>query len=384
MPSRIARPALSAAIRQALGRSRAVALVGPRQVGKTTLARTLLPLDSSCYFDLENPSDLARLQPAMTALESLQGSGLVVIDEVQRRPDLFPILRVLIDRDDRPGQYLLLGSASPQLLRQSSESLAGRLEVIEVDPLALAEVGTAALADLWSRGGFPRSFTAATEEDSLRWREAFVQLTVARDLPELGLGADPLAIRRFWTMVAHYHGQIWNAADPARSLGVGESTVRRYLDFMTGAFLIRQLQPWYENLGKRQVKAPKVYVRDSGLLHSLLNLPDRQAVLGHPKAGASWEGLLLEQVLHHAKPTEAYFWATHQGAEIDLLMFKHGRRIGVEFKLSDAPKLTPSMRIAMADLKLDHLLVIYPGRKPYALAERVDVVPAARVAEFVA
>lgn len=383
MTRRIARPGLAAAIRRALGRSRAVALVGPRQVGKTTLARALLPADSPRYFDLESPGDLQRLGPAMTALESLQGAGLVVIDEVQRRPDLFPILRVLIDRDDRPGQYLLLGSASPQLLRQSSESLAGRLEVIEVDPLALAEVGIASLNDLWGRGGFPLSFTAATDEDSLRWREAFVKLTVERDLPELGLGASSIAIRRFWSMLAHYHGQIWNAAEPARSLGIGETTVRRYLDFMTGAFLVRQLQPWFENLAKRQVKSPKIYVRDSGMLHALLNLPSREAVLAHPKAGASWEGFVLEQVLHHAQPSEAYFWATHQGAELDLLMFKHGRRVGVEFKLSDAPRLTPSMRIALADLKLDRLLVVYPGKKAYSLGANVDVVPANNIAEFV-
>jgi uncharacterized protein len=319
----------------------------------------------------------------MTTLESLQGTGLVVIDEVQRRPDLFPILRVLIDRENQPGQYLLLGSASPQLLRQSSESLAGRLEVIEVDPLALAETGRTSLNELWTRGGFPLSFTAATDEDSVMWREAFVKLTVERDLPELGLGASSLAIRRFWSMLAHYHGQIWNAAEPARSLGVGETTVRRYLDFMTGAFLVRQLQPWFENLGKRQVKSPKVYVRDSGMLHALLNLPNRDAILAHPKAGASWEGFLIEQVLHHARPSEAYFWATHQGAELDLLMLKHGRRVGVEFKLSDAPRLTPSMRIAMSDLKLDHLLVVYPGRKPYTLADQIEVVPARRIGEFI-
>jgi hypothetical protein len=383
MTRKIARSGLTNAISRALGRSRAVALVGPRQVGKTTLARALLPADSPRYFDLESPGDLERLGPAMTTLENLQGTGLVVIDEVQRRPDLFPILRVLIDRDDRPGQFLLLGSASPQLLRQSSESLAGRLEVIEVDPLALAEVGTAALRDLWARGGFPLSFTASSDEDSLRWREAFVKLTVERDLPELGLGASSLAIRRFWSMLAHYHGQIWNAAEPARSLGVGETTVRRYLDFMTGAFLVRQLQPWFENLAKRQVKSPKVYVRDSGMLHALLNLQGRDAVLAHPKAGASWEGFLLEQILHHAQPNEAYFWATHQGAELDLLMFKHGRRVGVEFKLSDAPRLTPSMRIALTDLKLDRLLVVYPGKKPYTLGQNVDVVPAQRIAEFV-
>jgi hypothetical protein len=380
----IKRPALDAAIRAALARSRAVALVGPRQVGKTTLARALLPEGSVRYFDLESPRDLQRLDRAMTTLERLRGPELVVIDEIQRRPDLFPILRVLIDREDRPGQYLLLGSASPHLLRQSSESLAGRLEIIEVDPLSLAEVGLTALDDLWTRGGFPLSFTAATVEASLKWREAFLRLTVERDLPELGLGAAPLAVRRFWNMLAHYHGQIWSASEPARSLGIGETTVRRYLDFMTGAFLLRQLQPWHENLGKRQVKAPKVYVRDSGLLHALLHLDSTDSVLAHPNAGASWEGFLLEQVLHQARPDESYFWATHQGAELDLLMFKHGRRVGVEFKLADAPRLTRAMQIAKADLKLDRLLVVYPGDKPYSLAAGVEVVPATKIADFAA
>ena len=383
MATLVARSELLAAIRRALGRSRAVALVGPRQVGKTTLARSFVPPDSNRYFDLESPVDLDRLDRAMTALEGFKGPDPVVIDEVQRRPELFPVLRVLIDRDDRTGQYLLLGSASPSLLRQASESLAGRLEIIEVDSLSLGEVGNAALRDLWTRGGFPRSFTAATAADSLAWREGFIRLTVERDLPALGLGAGAQAIRRFWTMLAHYHGQIWNAADLARSLGVGETTVRRYLDIMTDAFLLRQLRPWHENLGKRQVKAPKVYVRDSGILHALLNVEGSDDVLAHPKAGASWEGFVLEQVLHHAQPRDAYFWATHQGAELDLLMFKHGRRVGVEFKLADAPGLTPSMRIAMTDLRLDRLLVIYPGNKAYELAAGVDVVPAERIAEFV-
>jgi len=383
MSRRIPRTNLLAKIRCALGRSRAVALVGPRQVGKTTLARSFVPPDSNRYFDLESPSDLQRLDRAMTTLENFAGPGLVVIDEIQRRPDLFPVLRVLIDRDDRSGQYLLLGAASPNLLKQASESLAGRLEIIEVDPLSLAEVGAPALRELWSRGGFPRSFTAETPAEGLAWREGFVRLTVERDLPALGLGASAQAIRRFWTMLAHYHGQIWNAAEPARSLGVGETTVRRYLDFMTDAFLLRQLRPWHENLGKRQVKAPKVYVRDSGMLHALLGLASSDDVLAHPKAGASWEGCLLEQVLHQAQPREAYFWATHQGAELDLLMFKHGRRVGVEFKLADAPRLSASMRIAMTDLKLDRLLVVYPGSKPYNLAPSVDVVPARRIADFV-
>ncbi len=343
-PPRRARSAL----RAALARSRAVALIGPRQDGKTTLARRFLPADSPRYFDLEDARSLRRLDEPMTALETLR--GLVVIDEVQLRPELFPVLRVLIDRDSRPGQYLILGSASPALLRQSSESLAGRLEIIEVDTLALAEVGVANLDRLWSRGGFPLSFLAASDQASAAWRESFLRATVERDLPALGLGAEPAAVRRFWNMVAHWHGQIWNAADPARSLGVGETTIRRYLDFLSDAFLVRQLPPWFENLAKRQVKAPKVYVRDSGLLHALLNLDTSEAILAHPKAGASWEGFVLEQVLHHARPAEAYFWATHQGAELDLLMLKRGRRIGVEIKRADAPSLTPSMRIALRDL----------------------------------
>jgi len=301
---------------------------------------------------------------------------------VQRRPDLFPVLRVLIDRQPLPARFLILGSASPSLLQQSSESLAGRLEIIDTPGLALSEVGTAQLETLWSRGGFPRAFLAATDADSLAWRENFVRLTVERDLPGLGLGAPPATVRRFWSMVAHYHGQVWSSAEPARSLGVSEPTIRRYLDFLTSADLVRQLQPWFENLGKRQVKSPKVYVRDSGLLHTLFNLATLDAVLAHPKAGASWEGFLLEEVLKAARPDQAYFWATHQGAELDLLMLKGGRRVGVEFKRSDAPALTPSMRIAMTDLKLDALFVLYPGPKRYALADRVEVLPATAIAEF--
>jgi predicted AAA+ superfamily ATPase len=375
------RSALEDRLRAALARSRAVALIGPRQVGKTTLARRFLAEGSPRYFDLENPLDLQRLDEPLTALEAID--GLIVIDEIQRHPDLFAVMRVLIDRQPRPGQFLILGSASPALLRQSSESLAGRLEIIEVDALSLAEVGVARMNGLWARGGFPLSFLARTDQASIAWRESFVRLTVERDLPALGLGASPAAVRRFWAMLAHYHGQIWNAAEPARSLGVGENTVRRYLDFLTDAFLVRQMPPWHENLGKRQVKAPKVYIRDSGILHALLQLGSAEAVLAHPKAGASWEGFVVEQVLHQARPAEAYFWATHQGAELDLLMFKHGRRIGIEIKRADAPKLTPSMRIAMVDLKLERLLVIYPGKKPYRLAPNVDVVPASAVAEFV-
>jgi hypothetical protein len=377
----IPRSSLQARVRAALSRSCAVALIGPRQVGKTSLARDLLPEASTRYFDLENPRDLQRLDEPMTALEALE--GLIVLDEIQRRADLFPVLRVLIDRHRRAGQFVILGGASPALLRQASESLAGRLEIIEIDGLSLSEVGAANAAALWTRGGFPLSYLAANDEASMAWREGFIRLTVERDLPLLGLGAPPAAVRRFWSMVAHYHGQIWNSAEPARSLGIGETSVRRYLDFLTDAFLVRQLPPWHENLAKRQVKAPKVYVRDSGILHALLQLGSMEEMTAHPKSGASWEGFILEQTLHHARPAEAYFWATHQGAELDLLMSKYGRRIGVEIKRADAPELTPSMRIALADLKLDRLLVIYPGDKAYTLAPKVEVVPASSVAEFV-
>jgi predicted AAA+ superfamily ATPase len=381
MDSAVDRSGLFDSVGAALARSRAVALIGPRQVGKTTLARRFLQPTSVNYFDLEDPRDLQRLAEPMTALEPLR--GLVVIDEVQRRADLFPVLRVLIDRNSAPARYLVLGSASPALLRQASESLAGRLEIVEMTGLTLREVGLDSMDALWLRGGFPLSFLAGTDDDSAAWREAFIRLTVERDLPALGLGAPTAAVRRFWSMVAHYHGQVWNAADPARSLGVSESSVRRYLNFLTDAYLLRQLLPWHENIGKRQVKSPKVYVRDSGLLHALLGLHGASDVMLHPKMGASWEGFMLEQVLHLAQPQEAYFWATHQGAELDLLMFKHGRRVGVEFKRSDAPAITRSMRSAMEDLRLDYLAVIYPGNRRYTLAAGIEALPAGEVSNMV-
>lgn len=358
-------------IRHALSRSRVVALIGPRQVGKTTLARTLVAPDSLNYFDLEDPISLARLDEPMTALAPL--SGLVVIDEVQRAPDIFPVLRVLADREGAPATFLLLGSASPVLLRQSSESLAGRLEVIEVSGFGLSEVDPAATGDLWLRGGFPLSFLARNDADSRAWRRQFIQTFVERDLPQLGFNIPATAMRRFWGMLAHFHGQIWNAADPARSLGLSEATVRRYLDLLSGTFLVRQLAPWHENIGKRQVKSPKIYIRDTGLLHELLGIADQAALLSHPKCGASWEGFVLEAVIRHVQPDEVYFWATHAGAELDCLLFKDGRRIGVEIKRADAPRLTPSMRHALENLKLDALHVIYSGERRYSLAENVKV-----------
>ena len=364
-------------VRAALKRSRIVALLGSRQCGKTTLARQFVPADSLNYFDLEDPLALARLTEADTALRPLK--GLVVIDEIQRRPELFPLLRVLADRRPLPTRFLILGSASPALLKQSSETLAGRLETLTLEGFRLADLGTSAQNRHWLRGGFPLAYTARTEAHSLTWRRQFLQTFLERDIPQLGITIPAVALRRFWNMVAHYHGQIWNAAELARALAVNESTVRRYLDLMTGLFMVRQLPPWFENLGKRQVKAPKVYVRDTGLLHALLGITNQRDLVHHPKVGASWEGYAVEEVLKALRPDEAYFWATHQGAELDLLLFIRGRRIGIECKRSDAPVLTPSMRNALDDLKLDELRVVYPGEKRYRLAKKVEVIPLAEL-----
>jgi len=309
----------------------------------------------------------------MTALRDLR--GLVVVDEVQRRPDLFPILRVLVDRDPLPARFLVLGSASPGLLRQSSESLTGRLEIVTMGGFCLAEVGLDAMTKHWLRGGFPLSFLAPSEADSFVWRKSFIQTFLERDLPQLGIRAPAYTMLRFWTMLAHYHGQIWNGAELARSLGVSQPTVRRYLDGLEGVFMVRQLRPWHANLKKRQVKSPKVYFRDTGLLHQLLRVRSERDLLTHPKLGASWEGYVIEEILKAVRPDEAYFWATHGGAELDLLLLKDGRRVGVECKRVDAPRLTRSIHIALDDLQLEHLVVVYPGEQSYPLSERVTAVP---------
>ena len=363
---------------RSLKRSPVVALLGPRQCGKTTLARQIVAPDAANYFDLEDPASLARLAEPMTALGALR--GIVVIDEIQRRPDLFPVLRVLADRRPLTARFLILGSASPELLRQSSETLAGRMECLALSGFGLDELGTDAMRRHWLRGGFPRAYLARSNADSLVWRQQFIQTLIERDLPQLGFSIPSSAMLRFWTMLAHYHGNIWNAAEPARSLGVSEPTVRRYLDILTGMFMVRQLQPWHENLAKRQVNSPKVYVRDSGLFHQLLGIPSEQALLSHPKCGASWEGYALEQTLQRLQPDAAYFWATHQGAELDLLMFKGGQRYGAEFKRADGPSITPSMRISLRDLQLEHLVVFYPGTMRYVLDERVTAVPVTALA----
>jgi predicted AAA+ superfamily ATPase len=369
----IDRPTDTRRVRTALKRSRVVALLGPRQCGKTTLARQFVAVDSLNYFDLEDPRSLARLDEPETALRPLK--GLVVIDEIQRRAELFPLLRVLADRRPLPARFLILGSASPDLLRQSAETLAGRLETVILEGFRLADLGRRAQRRHWLRGGFPPAYTARSEADSLVWRQQFIHTFLERDIPQLGIDAPAVALRRFWSMVAHFHAQTWNGAELARALAVSESTVRRYLDLLTGVFMLRQLPPWFENLGKRQVKSPKVFVRDSGLLHALLGIANQHDLELHPKVGASWEGYAVEEVLKAVEPDEAYFWATHQGAEIDLVLFKHGRRIGVECKRSDAPGLTPSIRVAVSDLRLDRVVVVYPGDRSYPLTDDVEVVP---------
>lgn len=364
---------LQARVRKTLERSRVVALLGPRQCGKTTLARQFVGVGSPNYFDLEDSASLARLEQPMLALQNLR--GVVVIDEIQRRPDLFPVLRVLADRVPSPARFLLLGSASPALLRQSSESLAGRIALVFMSGFTLDEVGYPKSDTHWLRGGYPLSFLAEDEAASFEWRRDFVRMFLERDIPQFGFSISATTLLRFWTMVAHYHGQTWNAAEPARSLGVGETTVRRHLDLLTDVYMIRQLPPWHANLRKRQVKAPKVYFRDTGLLHQLLGILSEKDLLSHPKCGASWEGYVIEETLKAANPDEAYFWATHNGAEIDLLLIKDGRMFGVECKRIDAPRLTPSMRIALEDLKLERIAVVYPGTTRYPLTKQVTAVP---------
>lgn len=369
----IRRNSLLSALNNALARSRVVLLVGPRQSGKTTLARELLDEDSINYFDLEDPASLARLDEPMTALRPL--NGLVVIDEIQRRPDLFPILRVLADRKGTPARYLILGSASGNLMRQTSESLAGRMERIVISGFTLAELGSESEQQLWLRGGLPLSFLAESDADSLAWRKNFIQTLLERDFPQWGVRVAATALQRFWSMLAHYHGQVWNSAEPARALGVSESTTRRYLDLLTDAFMMRQLQPFHANLKKRQVKSPKIYVRDSGLLHQLLGIDSMKSLYSHPKIGASWEGFIIENVLMKETYDEVFFWATHQGAEIDLILRRGDALYGVECKRADAPRLTRSIRIALDDLKLKHVFVIYPGIQRFPLRRQVEAVP---------
>jgi predicted AAA+ superfamily ATPase len=375
----IARPELLDLVESRLRSNPAVLLLGPRQCGKTTLARGFAARHGAAYFDLEAPSDRSRLAQPATALEPLRGP--VVIDEAQLQPELFPLLRVLADRHPLRARFLLLGSASPDLVQGISESLAGRVALVPMGGFDLEAVGSRHLRRVWWRGGFPRSFLARSDEESRLWREDFVQTFLERDLRRFGIQVPARTLGRFWSMVAHYHGQIWNASELGRSLGEAHTTVKRHLDVLCGAFVMRQLSPWFENLGKRQVKSPKVYVRDSGLLHVLLDTPSFAALEGHPKLGASWEGFALEEVLRVTGDREAYFWNTQGGAELDLLVFVRGQRYGFEFKYADAPTVTRSLRIAREDLKLQRVLVVHPGQKSYPLEEWAEAVAISRLRE---
>ena len=367
---------LSAAVR----RSPVTALLGPRQCGKTTLAGMFGEGRKAIRFDLESQPDLRRLQNPEMMLGPLQ--GVVILDEIQVMPELFNVLRVLVDRPENQARFLILGSASPGIIKNVSETLAGRIEFIELSGFDLQEIGADSWERLWLRGGFPRSFLADTEEDSLAWREGFIRTFLERDIPQLGVPIPSAAMRRLWTMLAHYHGKTWNASALGRSMGLSDKTVRSYLDILTGTFMVRQLQPWHENIGKRQVKAPKIYIRDSGILHSLLSLSDLHSLSGHPEAGASWEGFTLEQVLKSIRPSESFFWATHNGAELDLFFLYRGHRYGVEVKFSEAPKVTRSMRLALDNLRLDHLWIIYPGIHAYPVDEKITVLPLSHVTEL--
>lgn len=367
-------------LEQSLGRSPVTSLLGPRQCGKTTLARAISQQRQATYFDLESLPDQQRLQNPELMLGNLK--GLVILDEIQVRPDLFNVLRVLVDRPSCSARFLVLGSASPQVVKGVSESLAGRCEFIELSGFNFSETGDETLTTLWLRGGFPRSFLAGSPEESSAWREGFIRTFLERDIPQLGITIPAVAMRRFWTMLAHCHGQTLNASELARSLGATDKTIRHYLDILTGTFMMRQLQPWHENIGKRQVKAAKIFFRDSGLLHSLLHIPDYPGLTSHPRLGASWEGFALEQCLTHLGISEAYFWATHGGAELDLLFFKNGKRYGLEFKFTEAPRTSKSMHSALDDLKLEHLWVIYPGEHTYPADSKITMLPLKHIGEI--
>jgi len=370
----IPRPHYEKQVRAALRRSPVVTLLGPRQSGKTTLARGLASEYDATYLDMEDRRDLAKLASPALALEPM--TGLVIIDEAQRKPELFETLRVLVDRPDNKTRFLLLGSASPRLVKGVSETLAGRIAFVDLSGFDLSEVGAGSLQRLWVRGGFPPAFLAPDETSSLDWRQDFLRTLLERDIAQLGITVPAETLRRFWTMVAHYHAQTWNAAEFARSLGSAEATARRYLDILSGAYMVRQLQPWFQNIGKRQVKSPKVYVRDSGLLHALLEIETFDQLAGHPKLGASWEGFVIEQTLALCGSRNVYFWATHAGCELDLFMLRAGKRLGFEVKYTDAPSTTKSMRIAMSDLGLDSLYVNHPGPETFPLDDRITALAA--------
>lgn len=349
------------------------AILGPRQCGKTTLSKIFtknLAKHEVQKFDLENPTDLARLDNPMLALSDLK--GLVVIDEIQRKPELFPIIRVIVDKSNL--KFLILGSASKELLKQSSETLAGRIGYIELNPFALFEAGE--IKNLWIRGGFPKSYLATSDKSSNLWRNSYIRTYLEQDIPNLGFSIPAKNIHRFWMMLSNYHSQIFNASEIGRSLSISDHTVKKYLDILEGTFMIRTLQPWYENINKRQVKSPKVYFRDSGIFHSMLGITCNNELRSSPKLGASWEGFALEEVIRNldAPRQDCYFWATHAGAELDLMIMKNGKRIGIEFKYTDSPKITSSIKIAIEDLKLSNVIIVYPGDMKFKIADNIEVI----------
>ena len=353
-----------------------VGLIGARQVGKTTLARVLAGAERQpvTFFDLEDPTDEASLADPKLMLEPLE--GLVVIDEVQRKEGLFRLLRVLVDRPDNTARFLVLGSAGPDLLRQSSETLAGRIAYYELPPFGIGETGIDSLPRLWLRGGFPPSFLAPDDARSHAWRNAFIRTFLERDLPQLGVSVPTATMRRFWTMLAHYHGNRWNGAELGRALGATAPTVNAYVDALVDSLVVRRLAPWHENLKKRQVKAPKLYVADTGLLHALLGVDSESALMGHPKSGASWEGFAMHEIVRllGVDWDRCYYWATHRGAELDLLVHSAGHRIGFEFKRTSAPAMTRSMHSALSDLKLDRLYTVFPGHSRFRIHERAEAI----------
>lgn len=358
-------------IKTALKRSKITALLGPRQCGKTTLAKEIARSRDDVLLDMESPSDRAKLQNPEYYINSI--SGLVIIDEIQQMPELFPILRVLADKTTENGRFLILGSASPDLVRNTSESLAGRLEFVDLQGFDITEIDSAESRKLWLRGGFPRSFLAESEEDSTAWIDGFTRTFLQRDIPQLGIRVPAAALRRFWTMLAYSHGQILNSSKLAGSMGMNNKTIRSYIDLLIATYMIRSIPPWYENIKKRQVKSPKIYFTDTGLLHHLLGIHDFDTLLGHPQAGASWKGFVLEQILRNVQHPDPYFWSTYSGAELDLLLIHGSRRIGIECKFNESPKTTKSMHAALQDLKLEKLYIAYPGKESYSVHEAIDV-----------
>ncbi|MFT5206898.1 MAG: putative AAA+ superfamily ATPase [Candidatus Omnitrophota bacterium] len=362
-------------IKERFDSSQAVAILGPRQCGKSTLARQYLNSQKRKvhFFDLENPQDLAQLDNPLIALESL--NGLIVIDEIQRSPELFPVLRVLLD-NNKKNKYLILGSASRELIKQSSETLAGRISYIEIGGFCLDEVQKTKTNDLWLRGGFPRSFLAKNNATSTQWRSDFISSFLERDIPNLGFDIPPRTLRKLWTMLSHYHGQLLNSSEIGKSMNLSHNTIRKYLDILSGTYVIRQLHPWFYNTKKRLIKAPKIYVRDSGLLHNLLTIDTKQQLVSNPKCGSSWEGFALEQVIHalRLRDEDVFFWGVHEQAELDMVFKKSGNLYGVEFKFQDAPRMTSSIQSALKSLPLKHIWVVYPGAKNYALGANVSVI----------